>query len=130
MNLGGYSFKRSRFEKVLNMLLVGNLCMSLTCTVLGTLGCLAFNNANIGRQYLYEGMTEEDLPFWTFQAFFRFYLIVNSFVPLDLLVVIEISKLAYTSYIEADAWMMEPDYLMGDIKTAKCNTLNLHEELG
>ena len=28
-----------------------------------------------------------------------------------------------------DAWMMEPDYLMKEIKQAKCNTLNLHEEL-
>jgi len=26
--------------------------------------------------------------------------------------------------------MMEADYLMGDIKKAKCNTYNLHEELG
>ena len=43
MNLGGYSFKRSRFERVLNMLLIGNLCLSLTCTTLGTIGCYAFN---------------------------------------------------------------------------------------
>jgi len=67
---------------------------------------------------------------WIVKAFFRFYLVVNSFVPLDLLVIIEISKMFYTGFIEADATMMEADYLMRDIKQAKCNTLNLHEELG
>lgn len=73
---------------------------------------------------------EEDLPLFTLKAFFSFYLIVNSFVPLDLIAGIAISKLVYTGLIEGDAWMMEADYLMGDIKKAKCNTYNLHEELG
>jgi len=61
---------------------------------------------------------------------FSFYLIVNSFVPLDLIAGIAISKLVYTGLIESDAWMMEPDYLMKDIKRTKCNTYSLHEELG
>lgn len=146
MNLGGYQFKRSRFEKVLNVLLVGNLCLSLTCTIIGALGSMSFNHSNWHRNYLYEGINpiedlvidgvvvptvnKDALSFWTFQAFFRFYLVVNSFVPLDLLVIIELSKMFYTNFIEADAWMMEPDYLMNEIKQAKCNTLNLHEELG
>jgi magnesium-transporting ATPase (P-type) len=138
MNLGGYNFKRSRFEKILNMILVGNLMLTLTCTTLGTLGCMAFNNANWHRNYLFEkininldgGFDDSELGFWTLKAFFRFYLVVNSFVPLDLLVIIELSKLFYTNFIEMDAWMMEPDYLMKEIKQAKCNTLNLHEELG
>jgi len=62
MNLGGYNFKRSRFEKVLNMILVGNLCLSLTCTTIGTLGCMIFNRANWHRAYLFEGLenTPED----------------------------------------------------------------------
>lgn len=119
MNLGGYQFKRSRFEKVLNVLLVGNLCMSLTCTIIGALGSMGFNHANWHRNYLYEGINpiedievdgvmvptvnKDALGFWTFQAFFRFYLVVNSFVPLDLLVIIELSKMFYTNFIEMDA---------------------------
>jgi magnesium-transporting ATPase (P-type) len=54
MNLGGYNFKRSRFEKILNMLLVGNLCLSLTCTIIGTIACSGFNYANWDKDYLYE----------------------------------------------------------------------------
>jgi len=64
------------------------------------------------------------------KAFFSFYLIVNSFVPLDLIAGIAVSKLVYTGLIEGDAWMMEADYLMNDVKKAKCNTYSLHEELG
>jgi magnesium-transporting ATPase (P-type) len=64
------------------------------------------------------------------KAFFSFYLIVNSFVPLDLLVALEISKLVYTPYMEEDGEMMVPDYVVGDIKGMECHTLSLHEELG
>jgi len=64
------------------------------------------------------------------KAFFSFYLIVNSFVPLDLLVALEISKLVYTPYMEGDGEMMVPDYVVGDIKGMECHSLSLHEELG
>jgi hypothetical protein len=30
------------------------LMLTLTCTALGTLGCMAFNNANWHRNYLFE----------------------------------------------------------------------------
>lgn len=80
--------------------------------------------------YAFEGIGEDDLPLFTLKAFFSFYLIVNSFVPLDMIAGIAVSKLVYTMCIEGDAWMMEPDYLMKDVKQAKCNTLSLHEELG
>ena len=72
----------------------------------------------------------DTLTLFSVKAFFSFYLIVNSFVPLDLIAGLAISKLIYTGFIEGDAWMMEPDYDMNDIKQAKCNTYNLHEELG
>lgn len=58
------------------------------------------------------------------------YLIVNSFVPLDLLVALEISKLVYTPFFDADAEMMVPDYITNDIKGMECHSLTLHEELG
>lgn len=71
-----------------------------------------------------------NLDWNAFKAFISFYLIVNSFVPLDLIVIISLAKIIYTDYIEADAWMTEPDYEMRGMKRAKCNTLNLHEEIG
>lgn len=71
-----------------------------------------------------------DLDWMSFKSFISLYLIVNSFVPLDLIVIISLAKIIYTELMESDAWMMEPDYEMHDIKKAKCNTLNLHEEMG
>ena len=71
-----------------------------------------------------------DLDWMSFKSFISLYLIVNSFVPLDLIVIISLAKIIYTELMESDAWMMEADYEEKDIKKAKCNTLNLHEEMG
>lgn len=57
----------------------------------------------------------------SFKAFISLYLIVNSFVPLDLVVIISIGKITYTGNIEGDCEMMEPDYEMRDVKKARCN---------
>ena len=66
----------------------------------------------------------------TVQAWFRVYLIVNSFVPLDMLAMLEISKLVFTPSMEADAEMMIVDPVLKEIVGFKANTLNLTEELG
>lgn len=62
-------------------------------------------------------------------AFFRVYLIVNSFVPLDLLAMLEISKLIFTPIMERDTEMMVADTDLGSEVGFKANTLNLAEEL-
>lgn len=64
------------------------------------------------------------------KAFFRQYLIVNSFVPLDLLAMLEISKLMFTPKMSDDAEMMVVDPTLKDVVGLKSNTLNLAEELG
>ena len=64
------------------------------------------------------------------KAFFRQYLIVNSFVPLDLLAMLEISKLIFTPKMSDDAEMMVVDPTLKDVVGLKSNTLNLAEELG
>jgi len=57
-------------------------------------------------------------------------LIVNSFVPLDLLAMLEISKLLFTPKMSDDAEMMVVDPTLKDVVGLKSNTLNLAEELG
>lgn len=57
------------------------------------------------------------------------YLIVHQFLPLDLLVCIEIAKLVYTRLMENDAEMMVEDYDIRDVSGFKANHLGLHEEL-
>lgn len=101
-NLGQYRFKRSRFEVVLNYVLVFNLSLALILSLIG-----AFQNAYWtanhieAHQYIFEKMdAQTGTTLTSVKAFFSFYLIVNSFVPLDLLCVLEISKLVYTPYME------------------------------
>ena len=63
-------------------------------------------------------------------AFFRIYLICNSFVPLDLLAMLEMSKLIFAPIMQNDAEMMIVEPLIRDTIGFKANTLNLSEELG
>lgn len=72
----------------------------------------------------------------TTSSFFSFYLILNSYVPLDLIVVIEIAKMLCTPFITADAAMKHVQEIkLGDNRSSyvmqgcEAHTLNLHEEL-
>lgn len=51
-------------------------------------------------------------------------------MPLDLLAMLEISKLVYTPLMENDGEMVVVDKIAGDVVGFKANTLNLAEELG
>lgn len=55
---------------------------------------------------------------------------MNSFVPLDLLAMLEISKLIYTPLMEMDGEMYVVDEVAKEAIGLKANTLNLAEELG
>lgn len=75
---------------------------------------------NFTRHHIKVGDTKYLL--WKFDSkgagiknFMSVYLIVNQFVPLDLLVAIELSKLIYTGLMEKDAEMVVPDYDLRDI---------------
>ena len=69
-------------------------------------------------------------------VFFSFYLILNSYVPLDLIVTIEIAKFVCTPLMQADVEMKHIDVVpIGDnkyqylLKGFEANTLNLHEDM-
>jgi len=132
MNLGQYRFKRSRFETVLNYVLVFNLLLAIVFAVCGAVMNAFWTSSHIDTHlYIFQQLDSSDSAFLTsFKVFFSMYLIVNSFVPLDLLVALEISKLVYTPFFDADAEMMVPDYITNDIKGMECHSLTLHEELG
>ena len=62
-------------------------------------------------------------------GFSRIYLIVNSYVPLDLLAGLEILKMAFTPKLENDTEMMVVDTTLKQPMGLKANTLDLAEEL-
>ena len=59
-----------------------------------------------------------------------FYLLLNQFVPLELVITLEMAKLWVTSFIEQDATMAYPDFETKEVNKCKVQNLNLHEELG
>jgi phospholipid-transporting ATPase len=132
MNLGQYRFKRSRFEMVLNYVLVFNLSLAILLSIGGAFQNNWWTSSHIhDHQYIFAKLDDKNGATLTaIKAFFSFYLIVNSFVPLDLLCVLEVSKLVYTPFMEADGEMMVPDYVVNDVKGMECHSLSLHEELG
>ena len=130
MNLGQYVYKRSSFDKILNWILVGNLMLALVlATLIAVLYAGWFKTTyEQGWNYLWYDVGDNSLG-WV-QAWFRVYLIVNSFVPLDLLFMLELSKLLFTPMMENDAEMMIVDPVLKEVIGFKANTLNLPEELG
>ena len=130
MNLGQYIYKRSSFDKILNWILVGNLMLALClATVIAILYAGWFNETSAeGWDYLWYDVGDNSIG-WL-KAWFRVYLIVNSFVPLDLLFMLELSKLLFSPSMEADAEMMVVDPVLKEAVGFRANTLNLPEELG
>ena len=103
MNMGKYKFKQSRFEKVLNGILIANLAMAIILAIINVIlyrsWMIKMTNVPEKSFYLFQGIDKKGLGIKNFMSI---YLIVNQFVPLDLLVVLEISKLVYTGLMESD----------------------------
>ena len=154
MNMGKYKFKMSRFEKYLNWILIGNLILALVLAFInvGLYGRWTKESLNVifkkpFSSYLWYGLPKKLIPVTNpapgakpfivnvypaklaLQNFLSMYLIVNQFIPLDLLVAIEISKLVYTGVMEDDVQMMIEDYDIRDVNGFRANHLGLHEEL-
>lgn len=127
MNLGKYVFKMSSFEKILNRIMVLNLLLAIVIALITAVFTLSFNSEYADADYIFYGFKAGGMQYIV--AFFRVYLIVNSFVPLDLLFMLELSKLIFTPVMERDAQMMVPEVTTKGIQGLKANTLNLSEEL-
>lgn len=127
MNLGRYVFKMSSFERILNRIMVINLLLAITIALITAIITTTWNSSHKNHDYIFDNY---DSKGEYFIALFRVYLIVNSFVPLDLLAMLEISKLMFTPIMQNDCEMMIPDATTRDIVGFKANTLNLSEELG
>ena len=127
LNLGQYFFKMSTFEKILNYIYVINLLAAIIIAIVTAGVAVKFRkDTETEAQYLWENF---DTGPEYFIGFTRVFLIVNSFVPLDLLAMIEISKLAFSPIMERDVEMMVKDLVIRDVVGFKANTLNLPEEL-
>ena len=117
----------SSFEKILNTIMVINLLLAITIALITAGVSVVWRSDHENHWYIYESYVTDGEYIINF---FRVYLIVNSFVPLDLLAMLEISKLMFTPIMQNDCEMMYVDEILRDTVQFKANTLNLAEELG
>jgi len=128
MNLTKYRYKQSTLEHQLNMALIGNVILMLSMAAALTLANYAFTVENRdAHTYIYEDAKESGVV--AFGSFFSFYLILNSFMPLELPVVIEISKFLATMFMQADVAMISCNKQYGTMDQLRVNNMNLHEDL-
>ena len=55
---------------------------------------------------------------------------LNSMIPLEIEIAIQINKLLYSGFVTFDGWMTVPDYQIKDVKSCKVRNMNMIEELG
>ena len=126
MNLGKYVYKMSSFDKILNRIMVLNLLLAISIALIFAIFSVVWYKNHEEHYYIWEDFNSDAMYII---YMFRIYLIVNSFVPLDLLAMLEISKLLFTPIMQDDAEMMVVDPTIRDVVGFKANTLNLPEEL-
>jgi len=61
--------------------------------------------------------------------FLIFYLILGFLLPIAIIIVLEIVKLAYTRLVEVDADLAHEDFALGDVRFASVQNSQIHEEL-
>ena len=117
----------SSFEKILNWINIMNLCLAIIIAIITAGIAVKFRKDNEDTQLWVYDKYDSNIEYLI--NFFRVYLIVNSFVPLDLLAMLEISKIIFTPIMEYDTEMIIIDKDLKCQVGFKANTMNLPEEL-
>lgn len=119
MNQGKYKFKKSLNEKIVNIFLAWNVFLMLIPMGLSLMSiCYSFVSTHLNHTYLFPESDYSPIVAML-QAYGSFYLLDNSFIPLDLVVLVDTAKIAYAIVMEWDANMYG--------STVK--NMSLHEDL-
>ena len=103
MNLGRYVYKISRIEAMLNYFSAINLAAMLFMAGMLSIANYRFNEKfSESYGYIFQKSKLSNSQYAS-AAFFSFYLILNGYIPLDLLLCIEVSKFLCTPFMQADA---------------------------
>ena len=91
----------SRLEKMTNWIVLGNICIMFVLSLSMALSNYKFATEHTSHWYVFERLkTIEGL---SVASFFSFWLILNSMVPLELPISMEISKFVATYFMQEDA---------------------------
>ncbi len=87
-----------------------------------------FMRNNLNYTYLYS--TNLDIITYASESIGSYFIILNSFVPLDLIIEVELIKTSYAFCIEDDVELLEIDYGLKDIVKCSVQNFTIHEEMG
>ena len=99
---------------MLNRIMVINLIAALAIAFTTAALALVWNNSHEKHDYIWYDFDRGE--FFSYVIYLmRVYLIVNSFVPLDLLAMLQISQLVFTGVMQNDADMAYQDHVIRDV---------------
>ena len=104
MNQGKYRFKQSSLYKGINALMTFNIALELTIAAIYASQTSIFVKENYDScQYIF--YDAPDASEQALNAFFSFYLLLNQFVPMELLIILEMAQIFVVKYIDNDSEM-------------------------
>lgn len=128
LNQGKYRFKQSHVDGMVNKILAINIVIMLTlCSVMAYLN-YRFSTSHEER-YTYIFEKSESPEVLAVKAFGSFFLINNSFIPIDLAVGLEMGKAMYIYFLQSDSHMTVYDADKRELVACSVKNFNLHEDL-
>jgi phospholipid-translocating ATPase len=113
---------------MINKVLLINIALMLSFGVILAYFNFLFNEEHIeDYTYVFEG--SETARVQAFKSFGSFFLLNNSFIPLDLAVGLEMGKFMYIYFLEGDLQMTVFDEDKRDLVSCSVKNFNLHEDL-
>lgn len=119
LNQGKYHFKTSTVEKRLNIILTFQIFTLFSLAAIMSGRCYHFlKEYGAKMRYIYPKFDPlKNIPAVTASADMAiFYLVLNTLLPIAIVVVLEFVKLVYTRAVEGDADMVIPDDFIKDIR--------------
>ena len=97
LNQGNYgSYKLTRLEQFFNTIVIIQTISIIVLAVLFTFLNYSFISKNESWTYIFYNSDRGDL---VFKSFWSFYLVLNRFVPFELVIIIEMCKMHYSLFI-------------------------------
>lgn len=129
MNQGNYHFKVSQLDKAINWITLWNMIIIFVMATIMTVGSYNFiseyeqpDGPGTGAYYIFYN-SPGDLAL---KAFGSYYLLFNQFIPFELIIILEMVKIWYTSFIEKDVQLINVE----TASSVKVQNLSMHEEMG
>ena len=124
MNQKPTPFKRSQFESILNKIVVFQLIIQTGLCLFFAISSVSFESDENSKMYTYNLHPEPWVQGTT--TYFSFFLLLNSLIPISLIVNLELVKFLLTFFVQLDLKM----YSKTQDQPAKVQSMNILEELG